>query len=180
MPAARVARPAPVALKPPGPDEALRPAKDLAECHPFNQVTIIIVLIVDFVQFNALAFNPALGTWSELQALGDSFDSVFLVFGETAYDDQLWVYCGLAIGWVLFALLVVLILNRQRAAQLPTGADAASPTGARGPPVWRVIMFIAGCGRQGLALLGQRIGRWRSTAEKAAWVAKSLKPAPLS
>ena len=71
-----------LALAPPRTDEALRPPKELKDCHLFNKVTLILVTAVEFVQFNALAFNPALGAWQQVHGLTERYSTVFLVMEE--------------------------------------------------------------------------------------------------
>ena len=45
-----------------------------------NKIVVVMVLVVEFVQFNALAFNPELGAWKEIGALASSFSYSFLIF----------------------------------------------------------------------------------------------------
>ena len=100
-----------LALEPPRPGEALRHEKELRRCHWSSQVTVGLVLSVEFVQFNALSFNPSLGAWAELHDLSRYYSYSFFVFGSEAegwtytFEQQLWAYCSLALGWVAFAML---------------------------------------------------------------------------
>ena len=68
---------------------------------------IFLVLLVEFVQFNALAFNPSLGAWNDVRALSSTYFSfsffVFTTSSEEQYETQLWLYCSLALGWVAFS-----------------------------------------------------------------------------
>ena len=65
---------------PPAPGEALRPPKELRRVWWGNKIVVVMVLVVEFVQFNALAFNPELGAWKEIGALASSFSYSFLIF----------------------------------------------------------------------------------------------------
>ena len=89
-----------------------------------------------------------------MRSLTDSYSSIFLVFAAADFDEQLWGFCALALGWVVFAILVILILSYQRG-QRGTSArcPACVPAGfveeefdrelpLHGPPVWRVLLFI--------------------------------------
>ena len=51
---------------PPREGEALRASKDFSECRLLNKVSIVVVIVVEFCTFNSLAFNPALGVWTEV------------------------------------------------------------------------------------------------------------------
>ena len=44
--------------------EAVRAPRAFAECGPVSRASTLGVLLVEFVQLNALAFNPAIGGWS--------------------------------------------------------------------------------------------------------------------
>ncbi|KAL1523489.1 hypothetical protein AB1Y20_018427 [Prymnesium parvum] len=180
-------------LAPPRADEALKPPKELRECHPFNQLTVGVVLLVEFVQFNFLAFNPALGAWQEVHSLTESYRSVFLEVSEVQFDELLWVYCALALGWIIFAILVILILARWSdhtvLARLPTGGpdfsgligeEQEGPMPLHGPPVWRVMIFIGYWGRSAILLHRQRLVRWKTAAWHVAWGTRNLSPAPLA
>ena len=122
-----------LALAPPRPGEAMRPETKLRECHSFNRFAVSLVLIVEFVQFNALSFNPALGAWGDLHALSTYFSFSFFVFAssEESFEQQLWIYCSLAIGWVLFALVALSIVAHSRAvaSRRPDSADGLPALG---------------------------------------------------
>lgn len=128
-----------LALAPPRPGEALRPPMQLREAHWSSQLTVMLVLAVEFVQFNALSFNPKLGTWRDLPSLSDYFSYSFFVFASSSeqFEQQLWGYCALAIGWVLFALITLALISRPRlterwsdgAAALASELGAAHPHG---------------------------------------------------
>ena len=129
-----------LALAPPRPGEALRPDKPLRECSKLNQLVVALVLTVEFVQFNALSFNPDLGVWGDLRALSSYFSYSFFVFPASSGDDafyferQLWVFCALAVGWVLFALVALAIVGQASApaaaAGLKRSVGMVGPAGA--------------------------------------------------
>ena len=77
-----------LALAPPRPGEALRPAKLLRECAWWNRLLVGVVLTVEFVQFNALSFNPALGAWGDLSGLSTYFSFSFFVSVAVAALDS--------------------------------------------------------------------------------------------
>lgn len=106
------------ALAPPRPGEALRPPKQLRECHWTSKLIVAIVFTVEFVQFNALSFNPALGAWQGLPSISSYYKYSFFVISTSEYgfEQQLWAYCALAIGWVFFACATLWLISHQRAA----------------------------------------------------------------
>ena len=119
-----------LALAPPRPGEALRDEKRFGQCHWSTKLIVTLVLTVEFIQFNALSFNPALGTWGDLRQLSSYFSYSFFVFASSEYDfeHQLYLYCTLALGWVLFAAVTLTLIARQRRAGLPNRARAATPS----------------------------------------------------
>jgi len=116
-----------LALAPPWPGEALRAPKLLRECTWYNQVAVCIVLAVEFVQFNALSFNPALGAWLDLPSITEYYSYSFFVFGSSEYrfEQQLWAYCALALGWVVFAIFTLALIAHHRAAEARTASNTA-------------------------------------------------------
>ena len=125
-----------LALAPPRPGEAMRPETTLRQCHPFNRFAVTAVLLVEFIQFNALSFNPALGAWSDLRAVASQYYSFSFLIANGAssaeyFERQLWIFCSLAIGWVLFALVALSIVAHSRAlaTRRPDAADGLPPLG---------------------------------------------------
>ena len=121
-----------LASAPPRPGEAMRPDMTLRECHILNKLSVILVLVVEFVQFNALSFNPALNAWRDLRALSAYFTFSFFVVtsSEESFENQLWVFFSLAIGWVLFALVALSIIAHSRAVD---GREPAYAEGSLAP-----------------------------------------------
>ena len=76
------------------------------------------MLVVEFIQFNALPFNPSVGAWQDIGSFFSStFRISFLMFDGPAgsswsYDKTLWLYFGLGMGWVLFAFITLWITRR--------------------------------------------------------------------
>jgi hypothetical protein len=116
------------ALAPPRPGEALRPPKQLRECHWTSKLIVAIVFTVEFVQFNALSFNPALGAWQGLPSISSYYKYSFFVISTSEYgfEQQLWAYCALAIGWVFFACATLWLISHQRAAARKAAFSAAA------------------------------------------------------
>ena len=51
----------------PSAGEALRPAKDLAQCHPVNKLAVVFVLLGEYFQFNSPPHpNPDPGFWTDM------------------------------------------------------------------------------------------------------------------
>ena len=94
--------------------EALRTAKSLGECRRDQQASALLVLAIEFVQFNSLPFNSELGAWHELD-FSSLFRYSFLQCEEGCarwvppFDAQLRFYCTLGLAWVLFALITLFI-----------------------------------------------------------------------
>ena len=114
----------------------MRPETTLRQCHPFNRFAVTAVLLVEFIQFNALSFNPALGAWSDLRAVASQYYSFSFLIANGAssaeyFERQLWIFCSLAIGWVLFALVALSIVAHSRAlaTRRPDAADGLPPLG---------------------------------------------------
>ena len=100
---------------------------------------------------------------AQVRYLTESYTSVFLVFTETQFDQVLWGYCALALGWILFAFIVLVILSatsKAGSATLPITSvavveederaderDAAIWSISEGPPIWRVMIFISKWGQ---------------------------------
>ena len=129
-----------LALAPPRPGEAMRPEMKLKECHWVSRAVVYLVLSVEFVQFNALSFNPALGLWKDVHQLCEYLSYSLLIFrygsddgGSVSFtfERQIWVFCSLAIGWVLFALVALCISSPPRSAlearRAATGDDVDDP-----------------------------------------------------
>ena len=195
-----------LAIAPPQPGEAMRPSKLLRECHPLNRCAVSAVLAVEFAQFNALSFNPALNAWADLPSLSSYFSYSFFVFpsnDDASYRQQLWGFCALAVGWVLFALVALAICRRRArdAAQSAQDAALAVPThhltasphqgggGAGGgsgldvaqytmsSPVILVVRTIAKSGQRAIHSHGRLLHRGREGTWHLLWCVRSIRPA---
>lgn len=172
-----------LASAPPRPGEALRPAKLLKECSWIALATVSAVLLIEFVQLNSLPFNEALGAWQGLPSLSVAFDLTFLELpvGEASFETELWVYCALALGWVSFAIVALIVIRKANtsARRLPSiHEDAATgPEYTMASPVLLVVKFITRTGastasRHGRALTHAKEGAWHLV-----WSARNLRPA---
>ena len=73
----------------PSAGEALRPAKDLAQCHPVNKLAVVFVLLGEYFQFNSLPFNPDLGFWTDMPSFSALFEASFLIFQDEPRNHSL-------------------------------------------------------------------------------------------
>ena len=101
-----------LALAPPRPGEAMRERKEFKDCGRGSRLLVCVVLTVEFVQFNALAFNPDLGAWADISSrLSELWFLVsFIVLPpseEDIFEKQLLAFVGLACGRDLFALVAL-------------------------------------------------------------------------
>lgn len=186
------------ALAPPRPGEALRPPKQLTDCHWTSKLTVAIVLTVEFVQFNALSFNPALGAWQGMPTITSYYSYSFLVFktSEYRFEQQLWAYCALALGWVLFAIATLALIAHKSAAEARTrstfaagagGASDGAGAGAGGggadsseytmaSPVVLVIRTIGRVGFGAAKAYGRALDGCRNSSGQLVYCAQALRP----
>ena len=131
-----------LARRAPQAGEALRPATNLVECRRDQQASALLVLAIEFVQFNSLPFNSELGAWHELE-FSSLFRYSFLQCEEGCaawappFDGQLRFYCSLGLAWVLFALITLFISHaHQRQLNPPKLAvqTKGSSERAKNPP----------------------------------------------
>ena len=73
----------------PSAGEALRPAKDLAQCHPVNKLAVVFVLLGEYFQFNSLPFNPDLGFWTDMPSFSALFEASFFVVRDEPHNRTL-------------------------------------------------------------------------------------------
>ena len=73
----------------PSAGEALRPAKDLAQCHPVNKLAVVFVLLGEYFQFNSLPFNPDLGFWTDMPSFSALFEASFFVVRDEPHNHTL-------------------------------------------------------------------------------------------